>query len=68
MIFNKGDRVRCPGGNGTVVYKRMAAPDYNEVAVYSVRLDNGYYPCPETGGSIYPAKEVNSIDWEDSKI
>jgi hypothetical protein len=54
-----GDRCSCPGGLGTIVYKRMAAPDYTHVAVYSVKLDNGVYTNGTTG-SIYPASEVSA--------
>jgi len=40
MQFDQGDRVITPtGGAGEVVYKRMKAPTYSEVEVYSVRLD-----------------------------
>jgi hypothetical protein len=38
--FSTGDRVQTKYGDGTVVSKRMAAPDYSEAAAYSVCLDH----------------------------
>ena len=60
-MFDQGNRVMTPGGAGTVVYRRMKAPDYYEVAAYSVRLDRlsgvvGY--C----GNIYLAHEVKALE------
>lgn len=58
MSFNKGDRVMSPGGKGTIQWRRMKAPYYDEVAVYSVRLDNGVYSHADQG-SMYAAKDVH---------
>lgn len=57
MNFNKGDRVVTPGGVGSVVYCRMAAPNYDTVSVYSVRLDHTSHN-PNYTGTVYPAKDV----------
>lgn len=57
-MFDKGDRVTTPGGLGTVAYKRMAAPDYSQVEVYSVRLDDKSNIRNYTG-TLYLAKEVS---------
>jgi hypothetical protein len=62
-MFDKGDRVMTPGGAGTVVYKRMAPPDFFEVDVYSVCLDTRKAetekpPFPSYSGTIYKAEMV----------
>lgn len=59
-MFSKGTRVKTPGGEGVVVYARMAAPNYDTVAFYSVRLDHALHS-PLYTGSIYPANEVIEI-------
>ena len=60
-MFDQGDRVDTPGGPGTVVYKRMAAPDFVEVAVYSVKLDNSHYSPNGSTGTLYQAKQVKAL-------
>jgi hypothetical protein len=64
MIFDKGDRVSTPAGTGTILYRRMAAPDYNSVAAYSVCLDTKKIesekpPFPFYSGTIFKAEEVS---------
>lgn len=59
--FQAGDRVRTPGGPGTVVYRRLAAPDFRIVGVYSVWLD-AQAERPGYGGTIYPAAAVAADD------
>jgi hypothetical protein len=61
MSFEKGDIVMTPGGKGKVVYKRMAASNYSEVAFYSVSLDSSSHN-PLYTGSIYPAREVSKAE------
>lgn len=64
MIFEKGDVVITPGGQGTVVYRRMAAPDYNTVAAYSVKLDRASND-PTSSASlatIYSAEDVKPVE------
>ena len=63
IIFDKGDRVVTPQGAGTVVYKRMAAPNYATVLVYSVALDSKVSNDKEPNyvGTLYPAKEVQKL-------
>jgi hypothetical protein len=59
--FNAGDRVQTKYGDGTVVSKRMAAPDYCEVAAYSVCLDH----CadrPGYSGTIVRPSELQSFE------
>lgn len=56
--FNIGDRVLTPGGKGRVVYRRMAPPDYSEVAAYSVFLDNVNEQLLRPT-SIYPADQIS---------
>jgi hypothetical protein len=63
--FDRGDRVLTPGGIGTIVYKRMAPPDYAHAAAYSVYLERdrarvGY------AGTIYPAADVTAAPLEDA--
>lgn len=58
-MFDRGDRVMTPGGMGTVVYKRMEAPDYVQVAAYSVKLDTAIHN-PNYTGTLYPAREVTA--------
>ena len=56
MSFKRGDRVLTPGGYGTVMYVRMAAPEFSTPEAYSVRLDK-----PNPGaytGTVYPANCV----------
>mgnify|MGYP003403044754 CR=1 FL=1 len=62
-MYDKGDKVSTPDGLGTVVYKRMKAPDYSKVEVYSVRIDS---KCNTTNysGTIYLAKDVGPSDYE----
>lgn len=57
MLFEKGDRVMTPGGAGTVSFKRMAPPNYSEVAAYSVRLDSRNND-PHYVSSMYSSEEV----------
>lgn len=60
MVFTKHTSVMTPGGKGKIVYARMAPPDYSEVAVYSVLLDNANHYA-NYSGSIYPAEDVKEI-------
>jgi hypothetical protein len=65
MSFIKGDRVKTPLGNGTVLWKRMAAPDYIEVDCYSIELDTKKAetlvpPFPYYNGTVFPAEEVSA--------
>lgn len=62
-MFDKGDRVNTPNGPGSVIYKRMAGPDYTRVAMYSVCLDyrkaeSEQPPFPNYSGSAFPAEEI----------
>lgn len=62
-VFNQGDRVSTPQGNGSVVYSRMGAPDYNKPIAYSVCLDkkkaeSEQPPFPSYSGTIIPADQV----------
>jgi hypothetical protein len=62
MSFDQFDRVKTNLGPGTVVYKRMKAPDYAEVEVYSVRLDSPPKPYHTHGaGTIFPAEDVRAF-------
>lgn len=54
-MFDKGDRVVTPRGAGVVVYRRMQAPTYSEVSVYSVKLDGVAHE-----GAVYRAAEVRA--------
>jgi len=62
-MYDKGDRVSTPDGLGTVVYKRMEAPDYCKVAAYNVRVD-ATCSNPNYSGTIYMAKDVGPCDYE----
>lgn len=53
----KGDRVKTPSGIGTVVYVRMAAPDYSKPEAVSVKLDGNNHT-----GSMWPASAVTLLD------
>lgn len=62
-VYDKGDRVTTPGGSGTVVYRRVLGPDFQQVGHYSVALDHKVAeqdrpPFPSYTGTIYPASEV----------
>ena len=52
-----GTRVTTPLGLGTVVYVRMAPPDYNTVEVVSVALDVRRGD-PRYGGTIFKIDDV----------
>lgn len=61
--FDKGDRVNTPLGAGSVIYSRMAGPDYCSVAAYSVCLDSRKAeseqpPFPSYSGTVFPAEQV----------
>jgi energy-converting hydrogenase Eha subunit B len=57
--LQKGDRVLTPGGPGSILYKRMAAPDFATVAAYSVDLDaRASHLDPTYAGTVYPAADV----------
>lgn len=62
-MFNVGDLVMTPDGAGVVQYRLMAAPYYNTVQSYSVKLDCrthiGYR------GTMYTALAVVEIKKED---
>ena len=62
-IFQTGDRVLADHKPGTVVFVRMARPDYNKADCYSVRMDNRADD-PSYAGSIWPACDVFAIDEE----
>ncbi len=38
--FQAGDKVNTPLGPGTVVYLRLAGPEYREAGMYSVALES----------------------------
>lgn len=57
-IFCQGDRVRTPQGAGTVAYARMAPPTFNDVEVYSVKLDREAERRPTYQGTIFAAADV----------
>ena len=62
--FDKGDPVMTPSGPGTVVYKRMASPDYTTVQMYSVALESRVAesakpPFPSYSGTAFPADQVS---------
>lgn len=62
-MYDKGDRVMTPCGPGSIVYKRMAAPTFQEVDVYSVFLDSRKAemekpPFPSYSGTIFKAALV----------
>jgi hypothetical protein len=61
MEFNKGDVVMTPQGIGTVVFKRMQAPTYATVDVYSVCLDSRKAESESYSGTIYKAYQVESL-------
>ena len=54
MTFREGERVDTPQGPGTVVFQRMAPPEYVEAAAVSVRLDSRRRDLTYTG-TIYLA-------------
>jgi hypothetical protein len=63
MIFKAKDRVKTPYGVGSIIYTRMAAPNYNEVAAYSVCLDSKLNasrlpPFPFYNGTMCSPEEV----------
>ncbi len=55
--LRRQDRVVTPDGTGTVLYVRMAPPDYREIAAVSVLLD-GKAGKPGYSGTIYGADKV----------
>lgn len=57
--LRKGDRVATPFGNATVIYVRMAAPNYNTVQAVSVKLDS--LPVSSNTGTILPVENVKKI-------
>lgn len=59
--FDAGDRVRTPGGAGTVRYRRMAPPSFTEVDAYLVCLDARIRDWAYSG-TIYKAAEVTALD------
>ena len=61
QTFCKGDRVLTTQGPGNIVYCRMKAPDFTEVAVYSVFLDikkDSIEGIKSYSGTIFPANQV----------
>lgn len=64
--FKQGDRVEVQIGGvgkwraGTVRYRRMAPPDYREVAAYSVRLDEKLSR-PGYDGTLVKPADVRAI-------
>ena len=65
-MFDKDDRVLTPLGTGTIVYRRMAAPNYSEAETYSVRLDKPAYVLnsnyqPNYAGTIFLASQVKEL-------
>lgn len=61
--FDKGDRVNTSLGAGTIVYKRMAPPNYSVAEAYSVCLDSKKAaselpPFPSYTGTMLPADQV----------
>ena len=63
IVLQDKARVITPNGTGVVVSRRMKAPDYTEVAAYSVLLDykvaqDAYH---RYAGTVYPANLVNAI-------
>jgi hypothetical protein len=65
-MFIKGDRVKTPLGNGSVLWKRMAGPDWISVECYSVELDSKKAeallpPFPYYSGTVFPAEEVSPL-------
>lgn len=66
MSFEERDRVMTPEGAGSIVYRRMAPPNYNEVEAYSVCLDSKKEasekpPFASYTGTVYPAEKVSPI-------
>jgi hypothetical protein len=53
--FSAGDRVQTKYGDGVIVSKRMAAPDYSEVAAYSVCLDHCRDRSGYSGTVVHPS-------------
>lgn len=65
-MFDRGDRVNTPMGYGTVISKRMSAPDYIEVAAYSIFLDSKKEemeksPFINYSGTMFIAKDINKL-------
>lgn len=61
MTLYRGQRVNTPKGPGIVNYWRMAAPNYTEMEVVSVRLEHreqdiGYE------GTIFPINQVTPME------
>jgi hypothetical protein len=59
--YNQGDRVMTPYGSGSVQYIRLCPPDFRDVQVVSVYLDDKstdrrYY------GTLFSPNEVNLIE------
>ncbi len=70
-ILCQGERVRTPQGAGTVAYARMTPPTFNEVEVYSVKLDSeaerrGLFclvgSVPSYQGTIFAAADVAKLE------
>lgn len=59
-MYETGDRVKTPGGTGSVVFKRMQAPDYSRVEAYSIRLDSEMHRRTYTG-TMFKAEEVQKF-------
>jgi hypothetical protein len=58
--FTQGERVRTPLGLGTVVYQRLAAPEYREAEAVSVVLDSERARI-DYRGTILPAGDVEPL-------
>ena len=54
--FEKGDRVQTKFGDGTVVFKRMAGPDYSKATCYSVCLDERREDAGYSGTIVLPGQ------------
>jgi hypothetical protein len=57
MVFERGERVKCPDGLGMVMYRRMKPPSYSEAESYSILLDSNQWK--NYAGTIYPADQVS---------
>lgn len=58
----QGTRVRTPQGSGTVAYARMTPPTFNEVEVYSVKLDAELEHRPTYQGTLFKAADVAKLE------
>lgn len=66
-MYDKGDKVITTMGPGVIVYKRMKAPTYSEVEVYSVALDHkvaeSYLPpFPTYTGTLFRPSDLKNVN------